>query len=91
MSPRTLKVYGGTSFARRIGQGQFRVIVATPSFAAAQRAVEDADLFKPNRDYWSTTGNATELEVALAQPGVVFARHIDDYHGKYVPVRPYAR
>lgn len=81
--PRELKVYGWIDF--KSGK-QYRCIVAAPSFAACQRAAVAAGLFKVRKDYSSTTGNETELKVALAQPGVVFSRLLDDHDDQYRPI-----
>lgn len=81
--PRELKVYGWVGFK---GGGQLRLIVAAPSFAAAQRAAVAAGLFTIRKDYSSVTGNEAELKAALAQPGVVLGRGLDDHRASYRPV-----
>jgi hypothetical protein len=37
------------------------------------------------REYSSKTSNAIDLEVALAKPGQLFVRRIDDWDGNYLP------
>lgn len=75
---RKLKVYGWHGY--RHG-GQTRNICAANSFAELVRKVKasgvDVVNNMPRRDYTSETGNAAELEVALASPGVVFWRPVD--------------
>ena len=64
----TLKVYGGL---KHMGaRGQLRTIVATTSRAKAAELVG----LRPSEmaNYWSVTGNQTELATALAEPGQVF-------------------
>lgn len=66
-----LKVYGVTVTLRgNAGFKQVRAIVAATSISKAAAALR----ITPNRlrTYGSVTGNATELEVALADPGVVY-------------------
>lgn len=67
--------------AGRPWQRQVRVIVAAPSGAAARRALVAAGLGDVSRtewaNHWGTTGNALELEVALAEPGRVFGRTME--------------
>lgn len=62
-----LKVFGGLTL---VEGRQVRTIVA----ASSQK--EAAELLgitvRHLRDYWPQTGNALEVETALAQPGVVF-------------------
>lgn len=63
-----LKVYGGLVFSN-LGS-QVRVIIATTSqIKAAQAACISVNQL---RNYWSITGNKTELEIALAHPGQMF-------------------
>lgn len=79
----TLKVYGWTGARRRpdtpYNQSQSREIVAARSGAEARR------ITGITRTYWeqsaAETGNADELETALAKPGVVFWRPLNDRDG----------
>jgi hypothetical protein len=62
------------------GSKQTREIVAVTSVAAAHRAFNASGVrcsISDVREYGSETGNAEELEVALAEPGVVFWRPLD--------------
>lgn len=75
-----LKVYGGLTF---VGGKQVRTIVATTSqkLAAELTGVSLSYL----RAYWSVTGNAHEIEVAMAMPGTVFRT---EYKGdRFSPVQ----
>lgn len=80
---RSLKVYGWVGFrTRKEGHaGQTREIVAAKSMAEAARVAG----IKPHylRTYGCETGNPEELRVALADPGVVYWRPLDDYKGDY--------
>lgn len=63
--------------------GQLRVIVAVPSRAAAVRALNAAGYNVTDgfvKTYGGTTANETEVSIATAQPGVVFAAA---NHGSY--------
>lgn len=82
-----LKVYGWLSFVPELGGGQCRLIVAVPSFAAADRACRAATNWRLNKAYAGVTGNEQELEAALANPGVVMGRKLDDHKGEYVPIK----
>lgn len=67
-----LKVFGGLVVNHRRNKrehGQCRAIVATTSQSAAAKIVGCS--LNSFRDYWSETGNATELAAALARPGVL--------------------
>lgn len=80
----SLKVYGWTSQRYYKGKPQARCIVAASSWAEAARLSGDkAHLM---RTYGSTTSNAREVEAAMAQPGVVLARVLDDWTGEYEPL-----
>ena len=78
-----LQVWGCTKHGRRgytpinSWDRQTREIVAARSRAAAARAfgMEDRHL----KDYGNVTSNAIECAVALAEPGVVFWRPLDQY------------
>ena len=78
-----LKVYGGL---KHMGsRGQLRTIVAAKSRAKAAELVglRTSEL----AGYWSVTGNAIEIEVALSNPGQVF--QASSSRGKdFVPVVP---
>lgn len=67
-----LKVFGGLMI---INGKQVRIIVAATSQkkAAELTGVSLAHL----RDYWSVTGNAVELDVALSKPNTVFVSDSD--------------
>ena len=75
-----LKVWGGHL---HIGdaKGQRRAIVATRTKAEAAKAF-GVSMYWLNL-YGSQTGNAEEIAVATAEPGVVFHRHIDDRDGAW--------
>jgi hypothetical protein len=75
---KAVKVYGMTTF--REGK-QVRQIVACTSRAEVARIT---GLTRRALDHsCSTTGNATELEVALAEPGTVFWRPLNDWQGEF--------
>lgn len=61
-----LKVYGGNFHLR--GK-QVRGIIAGTQKQAAESTGGSVNHI---REYWSETGNARELEIALAEPGVLF-------------------
>lgn len=73
----TLKVYGGRS-----GNKQVRTIVAAKSAAEVSRLVGDP--VNHIRKFWSETGNAFEVAVATARPGVVFVA-TDERAKKFIP------
>lgn len=63
-----MKVFGGLV---HMGiRGQCRTIVAATSQAKAAAAV--GETLSGFRGWWCETGNASELEVALANPGRVY-------------------
>lgn len=62
-----LKVYGGMSI---LGSKQFRTIVAAPNTKVVAKLIGASDHYV--RGYWSETGNAKEIEVAMSEPGVLF-------------------
>lgn len=66
---RELKVYGAMMQVRAVRR-QCRVIVAAHSFAEAARLLGTTASFL--KAYGAETGNAVELETALAKPGAVF-------------------
>jgi hypothetical protein len=78
-----LKVYGCTHFARTGNSYrlQVRAIVAERSMAGAARAFQMSAHHL--RQYGAETGNAEEVEVALAEPGVVFWRELDYPRGEW--------
>lgn len=69
---RLLKVYGWTGYDGT-GRGQRRMIVAAHSFAEFRRTVNVALGHSPTRDYVTETSNELELEIALAEPLVIFS------------------
>lgn len=62
-----LKVFSGLTFA--CGK-PLRTIVAASSQAKAAQLIGVP--VSEIRNYWSVTGNAHQIDVALSQPGVVF-------------------
>lgn len=69
-----MKVYGGLDMR---GGKQIRVIVATKT---KKRATELFEVSIPTFNTWySETGNKKELEIALAEPEVIFWTELD--HG----------
>lgn len=75
-----MKVWGmlinHSGFATFSHRTQARVIVAAPSRAAAGRAFGVGA--STVREFCSETGNATEIEIANAEPGVVFYLNTKD-------------
>lgn len=64
---RKLRVFGGMNTHPRLG-GQARCVIAAPS---QREAAEGAGIsLHYFRGYWTETGNAREIAVALAHPGV---------------------
>lgn len=61
---RRLKVYGGSY------RGQHRAIIAAHNAEEVARAIGNATAYYV-RGYWSVTGNAAEIEAAMAKPGVL--------------------
>ena len=82
--PKKLKVYGWIGWRREAGtrpnNQQTREIVAATSMAEVGRIIGT-----PHRQLFNLgeTGNPRELEVALAEPGVVFWRPLDDHTGVF--------
>lgn len=79
--PRPLKVYGVMNFRQECpvspNRGrQTRDVVAARSIAEAARLIGVSDRFM--RVYGSETGNDVEVEICMADPGVVFWRPIND-------------
>lgn len=77
-----MRVYGYTGSRlecppARNGSLQTREIVAARSFVAAARAFGKSP--SSLRPWCSETGNAEELSIAFAKPGVVFWRPLDFY------------
>ena len=70
-----MKVFGMTLMNDH-GPGQVRAIVAAPSMKAAAQAYQTT--VYQVQDWASVTGNAEELAVAQAEPGVVFVRPLDE-------------
>lgn len=64
-----LKVYGS------VPDGRNRCIVAAASFKAAAEAM--GITYRYLRAYGSQTFNVEEVETALAEPGIPFARHMN--------------
>lgn len=76
-------VYGWEGWRPNLGlrRSQTREIVAAPSKAAAARA---AGFDRPAQMFnLSDTGNAREIAVACAAPGVVFYRGLDADDGEW--------
>ena len=97
-STKAPKVYGMLVHAPRDwavesapnGGRQVRVIAAVPSMAAFQRLLDSHRLgvsLYTCREYASTTGNATEVEVATSQPGILFRSETTSHRRSetYVP------
>ncbi len=79
---RPYEVWGVTLHAHMIFPGDLRAIVACKSRASAARLLGVTDHFL--KEYGTPTGNPTELATATAQPGVVFVRPLNEYHGNFV-------
>ena len=84
--PRPLKVYGATVWLDECpkapnGNKQARCVVA------ARTKKEVMELFGITRNDFEhsacETGNATEIALAMASPGVVFWKPVDDWNGNY--------
>ncbi len=71
-----LKVYGGMKLR---GPRQVRCIVAARSQKEAAPAAHES--MHGFRTYWGKTGNAKEIEIATAAPGVLF--YCDAPRGSY--------
>ncbi|MDU4254513.1 hypothetical protein [Pseudomonas sp.] len=83
-----LKVYGGHTFK---GGRQARTIIAAKSMKEAAEAI--GTTLTEMRAYWSVSGNPKELEIALAQPGVVLYERVER-SGDFQPInqdKPCAR
>ena len=83
---RKLKVYGwqgwrNEAMNERHARYQTREIMAAPSQSAVARAAG----FKRASQLFNLceTGNDEELRVALAEPGVIFWRGLDDHQGDW--------
>lgn len=63
-----LKVYGGHLFGGSFGPRGSRVIIATTSWKRASEILKTS--LSHIKNYWSITGNAHELKIALAKPHV---------------------
>lgn len=74
-----LKVYGGNIFVRGV---QRRAIVAASSQKEVARII-GCPLYEI-REWWCETGNNRELDVALAEPGVVFHADLNFAKREYV-------
>jgi hypothetical protein len=81
---RRLKVYGWSGYRLEAAgpHRQTREIVAAPTMVAAARAAGCVRA----RQLWNLceTGNKREIETAMAEPGVVFWRALDDWNGPYI-------
>jgi hypothetical protein len=75
-----LKVYGGTVFNGV--EGQLRVVVAVTSKKRAAEILGES-LHYINT-WWMVTGNPEEVEAALSDPEMVFARGLDAKNTPYV-------
>lgn len=75
-----LKVFGGLVMVSQ--RGQLRTIVASTSRAKVVAALAKVGIHTTTGTiaaYWSETGNAHELNIALPNPGAVFqARNWDE-------------
>lgn len=75
---RKLKVYGWTGIRQECppaanGSRQTREVVATTSKKEAARLVDpERSWMRPSLSEIGETGNAEEIEMAMAEPGVVF-------------------
>lgn len=84
-----LKVFHGLTHRvvpGRRGMGQVQVVIAAPSRAAVGRAMEEIHRYQSRndlRDGWSETGNDSEIAAAMAKPGVVLWRPLDDYRSPF--------
>lgn len=82
-----LKVYGWTHYrvecrAAANGSRQTREVMAAKSVAEVMRATGLSRKYLTT--YGGETGNQTELATALAAPGVVFWRPLNDYNAEYI-------
>jgi hypothetical protein len=68
---RRLKVYGG---AHVVGNKCVRAIIAAHNAQEVASALGNASAYYV-RGYWSVTGNAKEIEVAMSQPGILFVEN----------------
>ena len=75
VAPSCLPVWGGSV-------GSARRIVAAPTKKAAMAAARVSRTAFAN--YWCETGNADEIRIANAKPGVVFAGPYKAHSGGYV-------
>lgn len=80
----TLTVWGMDVHLRKV-RGQQRAVIASRSKAAAARAL-DVSIGHFNM-YAADTGNEEEIRVALAEPGVVFHRGLDDRDAEWEALR----
>ncbi len=88
-----LKVYGyrghrRAAYSTRNTHSQTREIVAATSKAAARQAFIAAGAFGCPISECVETGNKKELEVALADPGVVFWQPLDPYGTAFTRAAP---
>lgn len=80
---RRLKVYGGAS----VRKGKcVRSIIAAHNAQEVADALGNASAYYV-RGYWSVTGNAAEIQAAMANPGVLLIETADR-SAKYVPDPP---
>lgn len=63
--------------------GQVEAVVAARS--KKQAAILYSMTISSFNQWCSETGNAQKIEAAISQPGVVFARPLDDRKADYVP------
>lgn len=83
---RKLKVYGWIGWRNEAkpmanGSHQTREVMATTSMAVVARALGKK---RPSQVFnLCETGNDGECAVALAEPGVIFWRALDDDHGDW--------
>lgn len=88
---RTVKVYGATLWVQACppapnGNRQARVIVAARSMADAARAF--GHTASAIRNHCCKTGNAEEIRIATAHPGVALWRPLYEHRGEWTRLKP---
>ena len=84
---RELKVYGGLAFMSNGKQS--RIIIAATSRKAASEGLQKVGLYVPVSHitgYWSITGNAKEIEIALLHPLAPFL--VEEYGKEITEYKP---
>jgi len=79
-----MKVYGIDAHLSGV-RGQQRAIVAARSKVAAAKAMDLTVYFF--NGYGDETGNAEEIATAMAKPGTVFTRPLDDFNAEWEELR----